>query len=74
MKHFHIVRKQGYFYVLVIDWPYDSIEKIFHSYEGAMRFYRYHVSFLGWKFGSVKFIPSNYEPAVSLGFTDRVGK
>lgn len=71
MKRFHVVRKQGRFDVVVAQTLACFGEKYsFHSYEGAMHFYRYYVSYLGWKFGFVEFVPADYGTVVLIAYTD----
>lgn len=73
MRKYHVVKNQGRFVVVVApNWTLFGLEKFFHCYEGAMRFYRYHVSFLGWKYGGVLFVPSNEDTVVLMEYTNRV--
>ncbi len=73
MRKNHVVKKRGYFYVSVSRSRFLLGEsRTFRCYENASRFFRYHVSFLGWSYGAFEFV-SCLEPddCFLLSYVDR---
>lgn len=71
MRKIHVVRKQGYFKVNVAqNWTLPSVPCRFRSFENAYRYFRYHVSFLGWNYGTLIFVDKLHEP-IELYAVDR---
>lgn len=67
MRKLHVVRKQGYFRVEIA--PNRSLPgriRYFHSFEGASRYFRYHVSFLGFNYGIFSFVDNSDKPNIDL--------
>lgn len=72
MRKNHVVRKQGYFKVEVAqNWTLPGRLRYFHSFENAHRYFRYHVSFLGWNYGIFKYVDNFDKPSLVLFAVDR---
>lgn len=73
MRKNHVV-KSGHFVVYVSQSRY-LLGQIgyFHSFENAMHYLRYHLSFLGWPYGSLEFVDdySCSDDSFVLYFVDR---
>lgn len=67
MPKIHVVRKQGYFKVEVApEWTLPGRMRTFHSFEFASRYYRYHVSLLGWNYGVLRYVDNGDKPSQVL--------
>lgn len=71
MRKYHVVR-DGYF---VVDVSKTSTlvgrSRVFKSYENAYRYFRYHVAFLGWMYGSLQYVSMSRPDIITLAFVDR---
>lgn len=72
MRKNHVVRKQGYFKVEVApEWTLLGRIRFFHSFELASRYFRYHVSFLRWNYGVLRYVDNGDKPSQVLFSVNR---